>query len=49
MVRLSGVSRIWLWGGGQNIFDTKGVHEVSIPLVPQLWNHLLREAAACTW
>ena len=35
--------------GGQNIFDTRGVHKVSFPLVPQLLNHLLREATACTW
>ena len=35
-------------GEGQIIFDTRGVHKVSFPLVPQLLNHLLREATACT-
>ena len=35
--------------GGQNIFDTRGVHKVSFPLVPQLLIHLLHEATACTW
>ena len=34
--------------GGQNIFVTRGVHKVSFPLVPQLLNHLLREATVCT-
>ena len=33
--------------GGQNIFDTRGVHKISFPLVPQLVNHLLCEATAC--
>ena len=46
LILSSGVSRIWLWGG-QNIFDTRGVHKVSFPFVPQLLNLLLREATAC--
>ena len=29
--------------------NTYRVHKVSIPLIPQLVNHLLPEASTCTW
>ena len=33
----------------KHIYSMKGVHKVSFPLVPQLVNHLLREATEFTW